>query len=431
LPTFEFLDHGSGTFEALKHQKNDWLLQQNQNIKDPQKQVMATVYGQGFETLNNLKVQDAPWWDFALGNWPDGKPILKAYTTEGDDSVLVISASIAGTRIEAILTNHGGLVTSQAGIEKILSLLGQNTSLETETPLFKNILWFRVHSPAKIQVPSLGENGESDEVNKLVVLGSSDSGKLGVDVLGEAPGGNYVLEVAQVASDSSKLIKIQGEIFEGTTDKFTVDYKIEKPGELRLSSLDKPSELMLLESSKLKILAFKIELGERDFDAKLKEKSGKILDKVLGTIERASGLFSEGKKDKASIEIEKAIVDLYFLERFLGQTKEEFFVFLNEKIEEISSDLVGAFLITSEGRKFNKLKILATKKFVELKLKILDNLFSKLFASGMVGKNKALMFVLANQYLMTTNEALSHNNLSSAYIFSEIAKRLSLGVGIF
>jgi pimeloyl-ACP methyl ester carboxylesterase len=434
LPTFEFLDHGSGTLEALKNQKNDWLLERNQEIngahKD-RKQVMATVYGQGFDTLKNLKVQDAPWWDWALGNWPDGKPILKAYTNEGDDSVLVRSARIEGTRVDSVSTNHGGLVDSQAGIEKILSLLGQNAPLEPETPLFKNILWFRVRSPAKIKVPSLGDNGEYDEANKLVVLGSSDSGQLEVSVLGEAPGGNYTLDVAQIASDSSKLIQIKGEISEGVTDKFSVDYKLDKPEELKILSLDKPSELMALESAKLKLLAFKNELLGKNFDGKLKEKSGKIIDKVLDWLNEAEDLIKSKKYKEASDRIEKAIIDLYFLERILKPVDEEVFSFVSKRIEEISQDLQKVFLETSGGQNFNRLKIGAKIKLVKLKLKIVDGLNSRILKWGMVGKNKAMLYLLASGYLKNSKEALEQNNLPLAYIAAEIARRLSMVVEVF
>jgi len=434
LPTFEFLDHGSGTLEALKNQKNDWLLGRNQEIngahKD-RKQVMATVYGQGFDTLKNLKVQDAPWWDWALGNWPDGKPILKAYTNEGDDSVLVRSARIEGTKVDFVLTNHGGLVDSQAGIEKILSLLGQNAPLEPEMPLFKNILWFRVHSPAKILVPSLGDNGEYDEANKLVVFGGSDSGQLEVSVLGEAPGGNYTLDVAQIASDSSKLIQIKGEISEGATDKFSVDYKLDKPEELKILSLDKPSELMALESAKLKLLAFKNELLGKKFDGKLKEKSGKIIDKVLDWLNEAEDLIKSKKYKEASDRIEKAVIDLYFLERILKPVDEEVFSFVSKRIEEISQDLQKVFLETSGGQNFNRLKIGAKIKLVELKLKIVDGLNSRILKWGMVGKNKAMLYLLASGYLKNSKEALEQNNLPLAYIAAEIARRLSMVVEVF
>ncbi len=218
---------------------------------------------------------------------------------------------------------------------------------------------------------------------------------------------------------------------EGEVDKFLVDYKIDKPEEIGVELADEPSELMLLESARLKLLSFRDKLGEKDFGQGKKSKAKRIIDKITGFLEKARSLMEEEKNNKASYQIEKAIVDLYYLQRLLRQTDEEIFLFVNKRIEDISQDLVAAFLIVGEKRKYGKLKIGARIRLTELKLKILDSLFGRVAKKGMVGKNKAVPFVLASDYLAQAKKSLKRDNLPLAHITSKIARRISIGVEIF
>jgi hypothetical protein len=125
LPTTNYLrDSKTNQLKPVENMivKNNWL---PNNFTVPFGNVrIGTLSGNGFPTLNIIRVNAPSKRDFQLGNWLDGKPIAQEKTNLGDGTVLTSSSQLSGADNRVIDQNHSGLVASQEGISKILNFLG-------------------------------------------------------------------------------------------------------------------------------------------------------------------------------------------------------------------------------------------------------------------------------------------------------------------
>jgi pimeloyl-ACP methyl ester carboxylesterase len=87
----------------------------------------GTLSGNGFPTLQNIKVKPRGRQDELLGNWIDGKPTGKENTKAGDGTVLAASSRFEGAENFTLNQSHGGLIASSEGINKIFEFLGLGT----------------------------------------------------------------------------------------------------------------------------------------------------------------------------------------------------------------------------------------------------------------------------------------------------------------
>jgi pimeloyl-ACP methyl ester carboxylesterase len=128
LPTYPFLrDTKTGTLKSID--TNQWL---KGSIFPPTgtDTIIATLSGNGFDTLENIRTKEPSKKEKKFGLWEEGKPAGKETTTNGDGTVLSKSAKIEGVTNFEINQNHGGLVTSQEGINTIISFLkGESQAL--------------------------------------------------------------------------------------------------------------------------------------------------------------------------------------------------------------------------------------------------------------------------------------------------------------
>jgi len=121
LPTYPFLkDTKTGILKSID--TNQWL---KGSIFPPTgtAPIIATLSGNGFDTLENIRTKEPSKKEKKFGLWEEGKPAGKETTTNGDGTVLSKSAKIEGVTNFEINQNHGGLVTSQEGISTIISFL--------------------------------------------------------------------------------------------------------------------------------------------------------------------------------------------------------------------------------------------------------------------------------------------------------------------
>ena len=123
LPTFNYLrDAKTKVLKPVSQMttQNNWL-PTDFNFYNVS---VGTLSGTGFSTLKAIKVSERNKNDIRLGNWVDGKPIGKETVKEGDGTVLLSSAQLPGANNQIINQTHGGLVSSDEGIAKILNFLG-------------------------------------------------------------------------------------------------------------------------------------------------------------------------------------------------------------------------------------------------------------------------------------------------------------------
>lgn len=197
LPNFDYLQKNGVNIPpgSLKF-KNDLLPQlQDYSILET---ITDTIGGEGSLTLESLKLTSPDWLDKILGNWPDGKPIEKINSLQGDESVLVKSAKFDNPNIQNYLFNfsHGGIISEELAIGKILQLLSLTLPISNQ-PFYEptNFLIFAVHSPVKISVLNPPENSLNED--ELIIIPDPENKIYNLNVLG-AGNGIYQLSVGQI-----------------------------------------------------------------------------------------------------------------------------------------------------------------------------------------------------------------------------------------
>ncbi|HKB88222.1 MAG TPA: alpha/beta fold hydrolase [Patescibacteria group bacterium] len=105
--------------------KNYW---HNSNDYDSHGVETETLSGYGFSTLQEIQIKDPSKTDIKNGDWLDGKPSGKIYSTNGDGTVLENSSTLPGVSNVTLNQTHSGLVTSVDGMAEILRFLGTTNS---------------------------------------------------------------------------------------------------------------------------------------------------------------------------------------------------------------------------------------------------------------------------------------------------------------
>jgi len=224
LPTFAYLKSVQGEeieFNDTDYPQNSLLSQFYGSYNEDN-----FIFGKNYQTLRWLKVsKDLPWTDQVLGNWELGKPIDKEFSSQGDGTVLEMSAypdqESSGWGFEL---DHQAIISSPVAIAEIMALLG----LEPEPGLEflaneENFLVFYLKSPAHLEIANLPSNallGKDDENLKLVIIvNPSLTEDYLVDVVGDNTG-YYQLIVGKIEGDESSWQKFDGFTNLGKTDSF-------------------------------------------------------------------------------------------------------------------------------------------------------------------------------------------------------------------
>lgn len=126
LPTYEYLrDKSTNQFKPVDSliAQNTWL--PNTHFPQPFFDVgIGSLAGIGKNTITEIIVSKPKRIDILLGNWVDGAPVKNIKTHDGDTVIIKTSALIPGSQTDTIEHNHGGLISSRAGISRIFFLLG-------------------------------------------------------------------------------------------------------------------------------------------------------------------------------------------------------------------------------------------------------------------------------------------------------------------
>jgi len=171
LPSFDYLTKNGANLPPSNLSLKNLLLPDLQDLTLLEGKT-KTVSGRGFNSVERIFLTEPDWLDKLLGNWPDGKPIDKELTEEGDTSILVKSAKLDHPDIENFTYNldHGGIISEQTPLTKIFENIGEELPADTYSALneTENFLVFFVHSPVKLFSP---DTTEEDFVgDELIVI---------------------------------------------------------------------------------------------------------------------------------------------------------------------------------------------------------------------------------------------------------------------
>ena len=231
LPNFDYLVKNGSNLPPSTLSFQNSLLPSISNISILEN-ITYTLSGRGFDTVEQIILTDRNWIDKLLGNWPDGKPIDKQLTLEGDTSVLVKSSSFTNSPIENFTynLNHGGIISEAAPLKKIMEILSLKLKPGIYNPLNdeENFLVFFVHSPVKISSPDVTPDSYIND--ELIIIPSPKNKVYTLNVEGT---GNdfYSLSVGQIGTESASWQDYYGEAQTGITQNFEFDINIVNPPE--------------------------------------------------------------------------------------------------------------------------------------------------------------------------------------------------------
>lgn len=232
LPTFDYLKSGSKIkpWGSMINQ-NGWLpLTLDSNFWGIK---FGTLTGAGFDTLSQIQVKDPSKKDLTIDsqNWLDGKPTGKAYSTNGDGTVLLMSSKIDDEHNITINQNHSGLVNSSEGMAEILKFLGSTpnslTSLKTPTAEEPPSALVIIGYPSSFWIVS--QDGETKgSKDGIVSFMNPKSGNYNLSLIPKSP--NTLFVVAQFLPNGE--VKYKEYSFEGYGPKFkTINFNLENPQE--------------------------------------------------------------------------------------------------------------------------------------------------------------------------------------------------------
>lgn len=177
LPVFNYLtDSATNNVKPVTsmHAQNNWL----PNTFAPPffGTIVGTLAGTGQKTLLGYLTKQASPKNINAGNWLDGKPVTQITTTAGDGTVLLSSAQVPGADNRTINGTHTRIISSSAGINQILTFLGnrplsENSEIAPAVPSFIYI----IADPADFWVTDAGGNKIAPTDN-LITLTNPSSG---------------------------------------------------------------------------------------------------------------------------------------------------------------------------------------------------------------------------------------------------------------
>lgn len=405
LPNFDYLYKNGSPFPWENLSVENPLLSQLSDFSKLEN-ITKTLYGNSYPTLNSLTLTEANTLDKVLGNWPDGVPDTKNFTTEGDGIVLSLSAKIDHPNIEnfSFDLDHGGIISSQSALEKIFSLVNRELLTTNNNPLkeTENYLVFFVHSPVKISSP---DTQISDFISDELIIIPNPQNKIYTLNVEGLQNGYYSLSVGQILGEKVVWNDYFGESRTNKSQAFRFTINPESAGE---NPLVDPSGINTKAGIQARIGEFRKEVSESN----LKKAFLKVLLDILGKIE----------KDKNFPE--KGLLDISLLRKTLLAFKqqkiltEDLSLEFRKKANELNSFF--EFLAFLNPRKVNKYQ-------AQVVIKSTNGIKEEIFKDKL-NKAKAFIFLEAQEKFEKAKNALGKGEYYRALIYAQEAKDLFLEV---
>jgi len=355
LPTLDYLKQ-SGEIVPVDEmsQKNEWLIDLNDSLPGDLISRLTTVLGRKGDTLRWINIKPRSKVDIMLGRWEDGKPIGEEFEI-GDGSVLVESGQLeSASLIEINNANHGDLVESGAGQEKIVDLLDLSPSEIVPAPkiTFEPMLIFQLASPANMTVygPNNWQIGDKVDNNipnstyspkdQLIIIPQAIEGNYKITVSAMDGGGAYQLLVGLLTEKGDFWKEFKDNVSAGSTNIHNFWFP----------SSEQIESFLLLNQAKTQVSDLKKYLNKLKVSSRFR---GKIISKLavcMGNINAALNLLEEGNNEATNDKIEKAILKITELEEFVDEIKDKevkqfLKEFLSEPLDELKDLLLQAELI--------------------------------------------------------------------------------------
>lgn len=224
LPAFEYLnDFKTGTRIYPQYAQNTWP---NSSFTLPGGVKVETISGTGFDTLSSISVKSPNKHETGLGIWQDGKPAAKQYSIEGDGTVLAANSQIEGIEDVLLTQTHSGLISSQDGINAVLSFLG-SAPITSAAPTAQTSALVIIGYPSNFLVTNQNGKTQKDK-DGMVAFINPKSGSYKLNLIPKT--NNTLFVVAQFLPNGD--VKYKEYNLNGYGPKFkTLNFSLENPSE--------------------------------------------------------------------------------------------------------------------------------------------------------------------------------------------------------
>jgi len=439
LPTFDFLidDHTSVYKNINTHiYQNLTLNQLNNTLGGELKTKLFTIAGKNQQTLDTLKVTSiysppANWVHQHLGLWEDGEPVHNCssvlceytdsrkdyspsmvYSSAGDKTVLVKSATINGVETYEIDGDHNQIVQDQQSIGRIFDLLDIPTpSLTSPLQQLQKAIAFLIRSPAKITIidptgkeagyqstgPEIEGSFYDDQAN-VVIIPNYLEGIYKLETKGTASG-NYQLLVADLNDDNNVNLRE----YQFATQADQVDYFY----------LDLGQEELILENTDYSVVLRSATSKIENIRQKIDKPCG--LNKYSVFLNKIDPLAQRGKYREAA-QIIKIVLTL--LNQCVLSAKGNLISTIFPSYESIINDLTGEYInFADKGNlKFNANKLNKTLFLTDQLLVRKNQEYKRISVKNQISLNKVILFEKAAEIAQEAKEALKSNQLAKTSI---------------
>lgn len=168
LPTYDYLrDNKTKQLKDVLQMKTKNNYLPTNFVSDFWGVKVGTLAGTGQQTLKIIDVtRDS--------RWPDGRPVRKENSNDGDGTVLTSSAQIPGAfSNESINQSHSGIIASDEGVDKILRFLGSPGINDPEYVEHKSAL-ILVGYPGKFSITDKGGHITESEDGMVAIMDPKD-----------------------------------------------------------------------------------------------------------------------------------------------------------------------------------------------------------------------------------------------------------------
>jgi len=402
LPTFDYLEKNGVNLSPEDLSFKNTLLPSLSDLSLLEN-ITKTISGRGYNSVEKIVLSEANWVDKILGNWPDGKPEQKIYTLEGDTSVLIKSASFPNQNIEnfTYTLDHGGIISEESPLKKILEILGRETNSVTYNGIKdeENFLVFLVHSPVKISSPDITQNSyNSDE---LIIIPDPQTKIYTLNVEGLSSG-YYLLSVGQIFGEKVAWNDYLEETNSGKKQSFSFSIN----SSLLENPIVDPEGINTNNQLISQIKEFKKEIDDLKIKQKYKIPMNNLLDKIQNSTRKPEEAFFWVYSLRFTItEYEnKKIINHEIANQF------------REKASRLATSLEYLSLLNPKN----------TSKFqAQSAIKEAEKTRNSI-KEGELGKNGALVFLFGQEKLGQANEAFEKKQFYKAKVFAGEALHLFL-----
>lgn len=404
LPDFNYLkQEGIEKPVGSMVEKNDWLMGLNSSLPSHLLSALNAFVGEiADSTWRWVKVQPRTWLDNILNLWVDGKPTGEKEFAEGDQTILSESGQLSGAALTELNgLNHGELVQSIAGQQKIMEILGLTPSEISNLSVglsYEPAMVFLLASPATLTI--LNPDGDSVGIGdgKLIIVLGDQPGQYQAKLTGTGSG-DFSLYFGQIAEGGDIWKNFSGQINPGQEITYQFNFQPENPLE---NPLVDQTGANYLQSGRSKLFDLKNYINQNITSNVVKRTLLSYLNYIIHLIDKN--------------KIEETIFSLYQMRfqisnwQISKKIDENTARLLKNKIQDVIADIEQAYIIieTNKGGVYPTSLLNQEISMAEKLFQKMENKLKNLESQGKAKPDYGALYSLASDKLNQAKNSTSY-----------------------